>query len=60
MRKEIRICDRCGKEITEIKQGRINYERPNGLPKNWFDLCVDCSEKFEKFMDSKNEKHLAS
>ena len=49
-----RTCDRCGKEIKEGLLG-TNSITKNSIISKTYDLCNECMEDFERFMD--NEQH---
>lgn len=62
MRKEILICDRCGKELTAINNTQISEAsaridlyaigQRRTCPSQRIDLCEDCFERFVTFLES--------
>ena len=51
--KEWRTCDRCGKEI-KVGLLATNSITRNGILNTTYDLCNECMEDFERFMDNEH------
>ena len=45
-------CDRCGKEI--VGQLWMNTITSSGILNMTYDLCNECMEEFEEFMDNEH------
>ena len=50
--KEWLTCDRCGKEI--VGQLCMNTITSSGILNMTYDLCNECMEDFERFMDNEH------
>ena len=50
--KEWHTCDRCGKEI--VGQLCMNTITSSGILNTTYDLCNECMEEFERFMDNEH------
>ena len=50
--KEWLTCDRCGKEI--VGQLYMNTITSSGILNMTYDLCNECMEEFERFMDNEH------